>query len=98
GARAVAVDAAGNAYVTGATTSKDFPTTPAAYDRVCGGSCQGLDVFVAKLNPQGSALVYGTYLGGASQDEPYGIAVDGAGQAIVAGQTTGSDFPVTAGA
>src|SRR5262249_62204033 len=57
----IAVDAAGNAYVTGGTTSHDFPTTPGAFSRTSGG---GNDAFVTKLNATGSALVYSTYLGG----------------------------------
>ena len=79
----IAVDSAGNAYVTGRTTSTNFPTTPGAFQRVYGGGntgvAQGGDAFVAKLNSAGSALVYSTYLGGASDDWGSGIAVDSAG-------------------
>ena len=98
GATGIAVDAAGHAYVTGATTSTDFPTTSGAVDRFCGGDCRPLDGFVAKLAPAGNALVYSSYLGGASQDEPVAIAVDAAGEAIVAGQACSADFPITASA
>jgi len=86
----IAVDGSGNAYVTGYTTSSDFNTKnplQAAY----GG---GFDVFVAKLNPAGSALVYSTYLGGADDDQGYGVAVDGAGNAYLTGSTASADFPV----
>src|SRR5438105_721602 len=59
---AIAVDAIGDAYVTGGTVSTDFPTTPAAYDTIFHGADS--DAFVTKLNPAGSALLYSTYLGG----------------------------------
>ncbi|PYR39697.1 MAG: hypothetical protein DMF93_13250 [Acidobacteria bacterium] len=98
GAMGIAVDATGYAYIAGATTSTDFPTTAGAFDRFCGGSCQSLEGFVAKLTPSGNALVYSTYLGGASQDEPFGIAVNAAGEAVVAGQACSADFPITPGA
>ena len=94
---AVAIDANGNAYVTGFTTSPDFPLL-SAYDRSL-GKRNDIDVFVAKLNPQGTGLVYATYLGGATGvDRGIGIAVDASGNAYVAGVTSGGDFPVTAGA
>ncbi|MGC1817317.1 MAG: SBBP repeat-containing protein [Casimicrobiaceae bacterium] len=94
---AVAVDVDGNAYVTGFTTSPDFPTL-SAYDRSL-GKRNDIDVFVAKLNPQGTGLVYATYLGGATGvDRGIAIAVDAGGNAYVAGMTSGGDFPVTAGA
>lgn len=96
-ATAVAVDVDGNAYVTGFTTSPDFPTL-SAYDRSL-GKRNDIDVFVAKLNPEGTGLVYATYLGGATGvDRGIAIAVDAGGNAYVAGMTSGGDFPVTAGA
>ncbi len=91
----VAIDGAGNAYVTGATDSSNFPTTGGAYQTVFGGGTS--DAFVAKLNPAGNALVYSTYLGGSGNEQANGIAVDGAGNAYVTGYFTGS-FPVTPGA
>ena len=66
----IAVDSLGNAYVTGVTTSTDFPTVNALFASNSGGS----DVFVAKLNAAGSALLYSTYLGGRNADVGYGIA------------------------
>jgi len=89
-ASGIAVDGSGNAYVTGYTTSSDFNTRnpiQAAY----GG---GFDLFVAAINPAGSALVYSTYLGGADDDQGYGVAVDGAGNAYLTGSTASADFPV----
>jgi uncharacterized repeat protein (TIGR01451 family) len=92
----IAVDAAGNAYVTGATSSADFPTTPGAVDTTLDGA---EDAYVTKLNAVGSALLYSTYLGGSSLDEGFGIAVDAAGNAYVTGQTyEAPDFPTTPGA
>src|SRR5205807_41955 len=91
----IAVDGSGNAYVTGYTVSTDFPTTAGAFQTTARGNN---DAFVAKINPSGSALVYSTYLGGNANDNGYGIAVDGSGNAYVTGSTTSPDFPTTAGA
>ncbi len=89
GASAIAVDAGGNAYVTGSTQSSDFPVKGAIQETSGGGT----DAFVTKLNPTGSALIYSTYLGGAGFDLGAGIAVDGAGNAYVTGQTNSDPFP-----
>jgi hypothetical protein len=102
--RGLAIDAAGNAYVAGQTKSSNFPTTSGAFDRTfnvdncprCG--IDQYDAFVAKLNPTGSALVYSTFLGGTSPDDALAIALDGARNAYVAGQTVSANFPMTAGA
>src|SRR5438128_1033575 len=91
----IAVDAAGNAYVTGGTGSSDFPTTAGAFQTTLGG---GSDAFVTKLDPTGTALVYSTYLGGSSGDFANGIAVDATGSAYVTGTTLSADFPTTPGA
>ena len=92
---AIAVDADGNAYVTGFTTSSDFPVV-SAYDRSL-GKRGDTDVFVAKLNPAGTGLVYATYLGGSTGvDRATGIAVDATGSAYVTGMTSAGDFPVSA--
>ena len=95
----IAVDTAGNAYVTGITSSPDFPVTPGAFDTTYNGR---EDAFVAKLDPAGSSLLYSTYLGGSmpfsGQDHGYSIAVDSTGNAFVTGITAAPDFPVTPGA
>ena len=93
-AQAIAVDAAGNAYVAGATSSNDFPATPGVLQHGFNGGPE--DAFVAKLNPAGSALIYATYLGGSGDDIANGIAVDTAGNAYVAGFTGSKDFPTVA--
>lgn len=91
----IAVDTNGNAYVTGATGSVDFPTTPGAVQQALNSN---VDVFVTKLNAAGSSLVYSTYLGGDNYEESHGIAVDAGGNAYVTGYTQSRDFPVTSGA
>lgn len=87
---AIAVDAAGNAYITGFTASTDFPVVN-ALQPIC--VCGDQDLFVAKLNPAGAALVYATYLGGSRRDNGFGITVDAAGSAYISGWTQSSDFP-----
>jgi hypothetical protein len=97
---AVAADTEGNVYVAGSTRSIDFPTTVGVYQPTLGGRADApkKDAFVAKLSADGSSLLYSTYLGGTNDDEALAIAVDGGGNAYVAGTTYSSDFPVTAGA
>jgi beta-propeller repeat-containing protein len=90
----IAVDGTGSVYVTGKTSSGDFPTTASAFDTTFNSG----DAYVTKLNPSGSSIVYSTYLGGSSDDDGSGIAVDGAGSAYVTGETFSADFPVTLGA
>jgi len=99
---AIAVDATGNAYLTGNTISNNFPTTPGAFISKCDLAtlCNAAfaNAFVTKLNPTGTALVYSTYLGGSfGGDGGTGIAVDAAGNAYVTGGTSALDFPVTLG-
>jgi hypothetical protein len=89
--RALAVDASGNAYVTGQTSSTNFPTASPYQGANGGGS--SYDAFVTKLNPAGSALVYSTYLGGSGYDAAYAIAVSASGNAYVAGHTYSTNFP-----
>jgi uncharacterized protein (TIGR03437 family) len=91
-ARAVAVDAAGNAYVTGETRSTNFPTVN-PLQPAKGGDLGWGDAFVTKFNAAGSALVYSTYLGGSCDTEGWGVAVDAAGNAYVMGNTCSTDFP-----
>lgn len=85
----IAVDPAGCAYVTGYTSSDDFPTQNPLQAQRKGGR----DAYVAKLSTGGDALVYSTYLGGSSSDYGYGIAVDSAGCTYVTGKTASTDFP-----
>jgi Bacterial Ig-like domain (group 3)/Beta-propeller repeat len=94
----IAVDSAGNAYVTGSATSTDFPTTPGAFQTVCNNHCGGGDAYVAKITPTGSALAYSTLLGGNSTEYSQSIAVDSAGNAYIVGFTDSTDFPTTPGA
>jgi len=91
----IAVDADGNAYVTGYTSSTDFPTTAGAYQGTLAG---GANAFVTKLNPAGTVLVYSTYLGGNNVDLGIKIAVDAEGDAYVCGFTQSFNFPRTSGA
>jgi len=98
----IAVDTAGNAYVTGQTQSSNFPTSVGAFQSASGG-CSAYypnqcDAFVAKLNSNGTALVFSTYLGGSSDDSGMGVAVDADGNAYVTGNTTSPNFPTTTGA
>jgi len=95
GSNGIAMDGAGNAYVSGSTESYNFPTTVGAFDTIYNGD---KDTFVLKLNAAGSAPVYGTFLGGASLDSGYAIAVDNAGNAYTTGGTESPDFPTTTGA
>ncbi|HEV3003736.1 MAG TPA: SBBP repeat-containing protein [Pirellulales bacterium] len=88
----IAVDASGNAYVTGTTASSDFPTANALQPAL-GASGGYYNAFVTELNAAGSALVYSTFLGGKGNDSGNGIAVDAAGEAFVAGYTQSTNFP-----
>ena len=90
----VAVNSAGDAYVTGYTSATTFPTTTGAYTTTNAGAT---DVFVTELSPTG-AISYSTYLGGSDDDAGYGIAVDSAGNAYVTGSTGSADFPTTTNA
>ncbi|MDP9114749.1 MAG: SBBP repeat-containing protein [Acidobacteriota bacterium] len=92
----IAVDTTGAAYVAGGTTSTNFPVAGAIQPVNRGAQ----DAFIAKLSPSGGALSYSTYLGGSGatgSEQANGIAVDGSGNAYVAGVTNSTDFPVTAG-
>ncbi|MBI3652845.1 MAG: SBBP repeat-containing protein [Acidobacteria bacterium] len=100
----IAVDASGNVYVTGSTSSSDFPVSANAFQRQNQHGYGGDDAFVLKLNPNGDGLVYATFLGGSlstrypypdsGQDIGYGIAVDALGNAYVTGETASLDFPI----
>lgn len=99
---AIAVDAAGHAYVTGNTSSVNFPTTSNAYDRTCGtdGTCNGnkTDAFLSVFNTTGSDLIYSTYFGGSDLDAADAITLDGAGKAYLAGTTFSNDLPIRSAA
>ncbi len=100
----IALDAGGNTYITGTTSSINFPVTGGAFQTGNSGATPqplspGTDAFVTKLNPTGSGLVYSTYLGGGPQsDRGFGIEVDQNGNAYVTGQTQSAGFPTTQGA
>jgi uncharacterized protein (TIGR03437 family) len=102
-AGSLALDSAGNVHITGYTNSLDFPVTSKAYQPKMAGMggntlFPGGDVFVMKLNPSLTQIVYSTYLGGSRDEAAVAIAVDSAGAAYVAGVTLSTNFPVTAGA
>jgi hypothetical protein len=92
---AIAINVAGAAFIVGDTESYNFPTTSAAFDKTANGS---FDIYIAKLNPLGSALMYATYLGGSEMDLGSGLAVDAIGAAYILGTTFSPDFPATPGA
>ncbi len=97
-AKAIAIDQNGNAYITGYTSSPDFPVTALSFSTISSG---GEDVFVSKIdtNSSGTAsLVYSTFLGGSVYDAGLGIAIDGNGNAFITGYTYSTEFPVTANA
>ncbi|MGA2136152.1 MAG: SBBP repeat-containing protein [Bryobacteraceae bacterium] len=91
----VAVDSQGSAYVTGYTTSTNFPTE----NPIIGTLDESQDAFVSKFNASGTALIYSTYLGGSSgETQAYDIAVDSEFNAYVGGNTNDPSYPVTSGA
>ncbi|MGZ5442602.1 MAG: DUF7948 domain-containing protein [Thermoanaerobaculia bacterium] len=93
----IAADSAGNAYVAGLTISPSFPGSENIVIQPQSGG--DYDVFVTKINPQGTAVVWATYLGGTEGVEySEGIAVDSSGNVYISGDTNSTDFPVTAGA
>ncbi|HHT9105979.1 MAG TPA: beta strand repeat-containing protein [Candidatus Wujingus californicus] len=89
--RSIAVDTSGNAYITGITSSADFPTSSAIYGGISGGT---YDAFVSKLNGSGTSFVYSTYLGGSGSDQGTGITADTSGNSYVTGYTTSNNFPI----
>ncbi|WP_309495863.1 SBBP repeat-containing protein [Mechercharimyces sp. CAU 1602] len=90
--RDIVVDSDNQAYVTGETTSTNFPTTPGSFQTILNG---GRNVFVSKVNSAGSSLIYSTYLGGNVSDTSLGIDLDGRNNAYVTGAAQSTDFPIT---
>lgn len=90
-ANAITIDTAGQAYITGATNSTDFPGPP-----IQAGT--GIDIFVVKLSADGTSAIYATYLGGNNSDTEPSIAIDATGRAYLTGSTQSTDFPTTTGA
>lgn len=96
---AIALDSSDNAYISGQTSSANFPTTAGALRTTCSSACSSNDAFVTKLNSTGTALVYSTYLGGTTgEQESYALTVNGVGSAFVTGRTKSTNFPITPGA
>lgn len=95
----IAVDSLNNAYVTGSTYSSDYQITTGAFQTTSANSnVMYDDIFVTKINPTGTNLVYSTYIGGSDGDVGMGIEVDNLGNAYVSGSSISIDFPVTVGA
>ncbi|MFH0732787.1 MAG: SBBP repeat-containing protein [Candidatus Omnitrophota bacterium] len=92
---AMRVDSSGNIYITGYTSSSDYPTTAGAYDQTHNNFH---DAFVTKLNATGTAIIYSTFIGGSYTDRGRGIAIDSSGNAYITGDTFSDDFPTTSGA
>jgi hypothetical protein len=95
GATSIAVDASGDAYIVGTTSSTDFPITPGSAFQTTNKGANG---FFTELAPTGSSLLYSTYLGGTGSDGPAAIALDTNGNAYIGGSTTSTDFPLTSSA
>jgi len=86
------LDAENNIYVTGHTTSENFPTTQGAFDKTQNGN---LDAFVLKMESNGTDLIYSTFLGGDQNDLAYGVTISAGGEVFITGDTKSEDFPVT---
>ncbi len=93
-ARSIAIDSDGNIFITGATSSSNFPATVGVYEASKNDTTYD-DVFVSKLNNDLSSLISSTFLGGSSSDSGYSLAIDIQGNVIVTGRTTSTDYPTT---
>jgi hypothetical protein len=91
----ITTDSSGNTYITSLVFDPTYPTTPGSLQPTCASCASNKpDVVITKLSADGSGQVYSTFLGGNDLDQPFGIAVDGGGNAIVVGRTESADFPV----
>lgn len=94
GASGIAVDQVGNIYITGSTSSTNFPTKNAFQNNYAGGNTNNRnDAFIAKFDSSGN-LIYSTYFGGSGDDEGFGIAVDTSGDCYITGTTNSTNFPI----
>ncbi len=91
---AISVDDSGCAYISGQANSANYPTTTGALDRTANG---GSDILISKLNKEGSALVYSSYIGGGGRDDTRKVFVDKSGCVYLTGSTASSNFPLTDG-
>jgi uncharacterized repeat protein (TIGR01451 family) len=89
---AIAVDGTGSAYVAGFTMSTDFPLASASQP-----TSEGQDIFISKLTPAGSSLVYSTYIGGSGSDMARALALTSSGEVFLTGTTDSANFPAGAG-
>ena len=95
----IIVDDSGNLILTGSTKSADFPTTPGSYDTLFNDRPVDVrsDGFISKINADGNALLYSSFIGGSKMDECTGVCVDSTGKLFLVGHTESIDFPTISG-